>query len=145
MSAQGTATDVLPGKAPPQGEVQQGAWLALSVLVLINLFNYLDRQIMAAMEPHIEDTFFLNEEMVTAVNAWALLLERAGAQKPAQVGGVRLLVFVQDQIAQQTSRLGQLTGNGRCFSIAGAHHVQPGRECILVRRQRERYLLSPLQ
>jgi MFS family permease len=72
MSEQGIAVAVPPSKSPPRGEVQEGAWLALSVLVLINLFNYIDRQIMAAMEPHIRNSFFLNEESITAVNAWAL-------------------------------------------------------------------------
>ncbi len=37
---------------------QAGAWLALSVLVLINLFNYIDRQVLAAVEPKISKEFF---------------------------------------------------------------------------------------
>src|SRR5262249_8505542 len=37
---------------------QPGAWLALSVLVLINLFNYIDRQVLAAVEPSIRAEFF---------------------------------------------------------------------------------------
>jgi predicted MFS family arabinose efflux permease len=37
---------------------QHGAWLALSVLILINLFNYIDRQVLAAVEPEVRKEFF---------------------------------------------------------------------------------------
>jgi predicted MFS family arabinose efflux permease len=46
-----------PGK-PASTNVQDGAWLALGVLVLINLFNYIDRQVLAAVEPSIRAEFF---------------------------------------------------------------------------------------
>jgi predicted MFS family arabinose efflux permease len=36
-----------------------GAWSALALLLGINLFNYIDRQILAALEPEIRATFFL--------------------------------------------------------------------------------------
>jgi MFS family permease len=58
MSTRESITDVPTGKSAPEGEVQQGAWLALSVLVLINLFNYIDRQVLAAVEPQIRQEFF---------------------------------------------------------------------------------------
>jgi MFS transporter, Spinster family, sphingosine-1-phosphate transporter len=35
-----------------------GAWSALALLLGINLFNYIDRQILAAVEPEIRSTFF---------------------------------------------------------------------------------------
>ena len=35
-----------------------GARTALGLLLAINLFNYIDRQILAAVEPSIRDTFF---------------------------------------------------------------------------------------
>ncbi|HJT45500.1 MAG TPA: MFS transporter [Chthoniobacterales bacterium] len=34
------------------------AWTALSLLLAINLFNYIDRQVLAAVEPEIRTTFF---------------------------------------------------------------------------------------
>jgi MFS family permease len=58
MSTRESITATPPGKGPAEGEVQQGAWLALSVLVLINLFNYIDRQVLAAVEPQIRADFF---------------------------------------------------------------------------------------
>lgn len=35
-----------------------GAWTALALLLAINLFNYIDRQVLAAVEPDIRATFF---------------------------------------------------------------------------------------
>src|SRR3989442_10736642 len=35
-----------------------GALTALSLLLGINLFNYIDRQVLAAVEPQIRETFF---------------------------------------------------------------------------------------
>ncbi|MDQ6625706.1 MAG: MFS transporter [Verrucomicrobiota bacterium] len=35
-----------------------GAYNALALLLAINLFNYIDRQVLAAVEPEIRDTFF---------------------------------------------------------------------------------------
>ena len=35
-----------------------GAWASLALLLGINLFNYIDRQILAALEPEIRATFF---------------------------------------------------------------------------------------
>ena len=36
-----------------------GRWAALSLLLLINLFSYIDRQVLAAVEPQIRATFFV--------------------------------------------------------------------------------------
>ncbi|PYL22566.1 MAG: MFS transporter, partial [Verrucomicrobia bacterium] len=41
------------GKRPPSG-----AQSALFLLLAINLFNYIDRQILAALEPDIRASFF---------------------------------------------------------------------------------------
>src|SRR6266849_3539052 len=38
------------------------ATLALTLLVLINLFNYIDRQILSAVESGMEETFFPEED-----------------------------------------------------------------------------------
>ncbi len=39
--------------------VKTGAKAALGLLLAINLFNYIDRQVLAAVEPEIRETFFL--------------------------------------------------------------------------------------
>jgi MFS family permease len=44
-------------ETPPR-KTPGGAWAALSLLLAINLFNYIDRQILAALEPDIRATFF---------------------------------------------------------------------------------------
>src|SRR3989441_4515786 len=41
-----------------QGERKSAAGTALTLLLAINLFNYIDRQILAAVEPDIRATFF---------------------------------------------------------------------------------------
>ena len=51
-----------------QGKVASGARTALWLLLAINLFNYIDRQILAAVEPSIRATFFAP----TDVNAMAI-------------------------------------------------------------------------
>src|SRR6516225_1435842 len=38
------------------------ATIALTLLVLINLFNYIDRQILSAVESRMEETFFPDSE-----------------------------------------------------------------------------------
>lgn len=40
------------------GRSASSAWAALSLLLAINLFNYIDRQVLAAIEPEIRSTFF---------------------------------------------------------------------------------------
>src|SRR5215210_3477259 len=39
-------------------EGKRDARVALALLLSINLFNYIDRQVLAAVEPEIRDTFF---------------------------------------------------------------------------------------
>lgn len=36
----------------------RGAWMALGLLLAINMFNYIDRQVLAAVEPAIQKEFF---------------------------------------------------------------------------------------
>ncbi len=54
-SAPAVAAATLSGPSPP---AIPGARLALTLLVLINLFNYIDRQVLAAIEPEIQDDLF---------------------------------------------------------------------------------------
>ena len=49
-------------------EIKSGAWMAMGLLLAINLFNYIDRQVLAAVEPWIRATFF----SATDVNAMAI-------------------------------------------------------------------------
>lgn len=55
-----------------------GARSALGLLLTINLFNYIDRQILAAVEPNIRDTFFApgdrNAMAMTGILATAFLV-----------------------------------------------------------------------
>jgi MFS transporter, Spinster family, sphingosine-1-phosphate transporter len=51
-----------------QKGVGSGAWLALALLLAINMFNYIDRQVLAAVEPWIRAAFF----SATDVNAMAI-------------------------------------------------------------------------
>src|ERR1700709_1653659 len=39
-------------------QAKKSARTALGLLLAINLFNYIDRQVLAAVEPEIRDTFF---------------------------------------------------------------------------------------
>jgi MFS transporter, Spinster family, sphingosine-1-phosphate transporter len=50
-----TLPPVAPGADLPPA---RGAGLALTLLILINLFNYIDRQVLAAVEPQIRAEFF---------------------------------------------------------------------------------------
>ncbi|HEV8423426.1 MAG TPA: MFS transporter, partial [Chthoniobacterales bacterium] len=40
-------------------QAKPGAYSALALLLAINLFNYIDRQVLAAVEPSIRATFFV--------------------------------------------------------------------------------------
>src|ERR1044071_7287399 len=44
-------------------KTMSGAWSALFLLLAINLFNYIDRQILAALEPDIRETFFAPDDV----------------------------------------------------------------------------------
>ena len=41
-----------------RGSVQRGAYISLALLLGINLFNYVDRYVLAAVEPAIQKEFF---------------------------------------------------------------------------------------
>jgi MFS transporter, Spinster family, sphingosine-1-phosphate transporter len=49
-----------------------GAWSALALLLGINLFNYIDRQILAAVEPEIRSTFFAPNDINAMAKTGAL-------------------------------------------------------------------------
>src|SRR2546421_6444469 len=55
-----------------------GALIALGLLLAINLFNYIDRQVLAAVEPQIRETFFAtsdrNAMAITGVLGTAFLV-----------------------------------------------------------------------
>jgi MFS family permease len=51
----------------------RGAWVSLALLLSINLFNYVDRQVLAAVEPQIEKTFHRSEAAMGSL-ATAFLL-----------------------------------------------------------------------
>ncbi|MEY2577906.1 MAG: transporter, Spinster family, sphingosine-phosphate transporter, partial [Verrucomicrobiota bacterium] len=44
--------------APNDSQAKTGARVALGLLLGINLFNYIDRFVLAAVEPNIRETFF---------------------------------------------------------------------------------------
>ena len=56
----------------PQKRIATGARAALWLLLAINLFNYIDRQILAALEPDIRATFFTSGD-VNAMTKTGLL------------------------------------------------------------------------
>jgi MFS family permease len=51
----------------PSSQPAPGARAALTLLLLINLFNYIDRQVLAAVEPNIRFDFFQDPARVTGV------------------------------------------------------------------------------
>lgn len=55
-----------------KGKHQRGAYTALALLLGINLFNYIDRQVLAALEPEIRKTFFAPNDP-TAMTSTGLL------------------------------------------------------------------------
>ena len=44
--------------APRSHAIVAGAWPALALLICINIFNFVDRQVLAAVEPEIQHEFF---------------------------------------------------------------------------------------
>lgn len=46
-----------------RGRFPSNAWKTLTLLLAINLFNYVDRQVLAAMEPEIRSTFFASDDL----------------------------------------------------------------------------------
>ena len=51
-----------PPKEPPSEAALPGARNALLLLLAVNLFNYIDRQVLAAVETGIEETYFPEED-----------------------------------------------------------------------------------
>jgi MFS transporter, Spinster family, sphingosine-1-phosphate transporter len=60
MSSQGISASLPP--ASERSEAVRGARLALALLLLINLFNYIDRFVLAAVVPKIREEFFPQED-----------------------------------------------------------------------------------
>ncbi|MDQ6938886.1 MAG: MFS transporter [Verrucomicrobiota bacterium] len=64
--------------ASAQTDVKPGAKTALVLLLAVNLFNYIDRQVLAAVEPEIRETFFApndpNAMAITGVLGAAFLI-----------------------------------------------------------------------
>ena len=64
--------------AGAQAQAKTGAKTALGLLLAINLFNYIDRQVLAAVEPKIRETFFApndpNAMAITGVLGSAFLV-----------------------------------------------------------------------
>ena len=52
----------------PVGKTLSGARSALFLLLAINLFNYIDRQILAALEPDIRASFFAPNDVNAMTN-----------------------------------------------------------------------------
>src|SRR6516162_2248531 len=57
-----TATPPVAVAGAPLAIAAPGARMALTLLVAINLFNYIDRQVLAAVEPEIRRELFRNGE-----------------------------------------------------------------------------------
>jgi MFS family permease len=61
--------NVLPYASPTTPEKSSplpGAWISLSLLLAINLLNYIDRQVLAAVEPRIREAFHVSK----ATSGW---------------------------------------------------------------------------
>src|SRR5262245_5018124 len=64
-----------PSTGPPAA--LPGARLALTLLLVINFFNYVDRQVLAAVETKIEETFFPESEFPRDTPAARAMIEGA--------------------------------------------------------------------
>ncbi len=53
--------------------VVPGAWLSLTLLIGINLFNFVDRQVLAAVEPEVQEEFFPKNPAIGAPDQYANL------------------------------------------------------------------------
>jgi len=73
-----------------------GARTALFLLLAINLFNYIDRQILAALEPDIRATFFASDD-VNAMTKTGLL---AVAFFVTYMVSAPILGFLADRISR---------------------------------------------
>ena len=92
-----------PTSADPRTPARPGsARIALTVLVLINLFNYIDRQVLAAVEPDIRHTF---EEQLRQEDAEATFqMGRMGLLNFAFLVSYMLLAPVFGLLADRVSR-----------------------------------------
>jgi MFS family permease len=79
--------DKTPGK-PGQASVAPGAKAAMILLVAINLFNYIDRQVLSAVVPQIKETLLANPPHSGAMGILLSLLSRllGGNPENAMVG-----------------------------------------------------------
>lgn len=57
--------------------LSRGPIVALVLLIAINLFNYIDRQVLAAVEPEIKEELFPQEAAVGSAKTWMGLLSTA--------------------------------------------------------------------
>src|SRR5438067_2659088 len=80
----------------PVGKTLSGARSALFLLLAINLFNYIDRQILAALEPDIRATFFASDD-VNAMTKTGLL---AVAFFVTYMVSAPILGFLADRISR---------------------------------------------
>lgn len=73
-----------------------GAWSALMLLLSINLFNYIDRQVLAAVEPEIRATFFAPND----INAMAKTGSLATAFLFIYMFSAPLLGWLADRVSR---------------------------------------------
>jgi MFS family permease len=78
------------------GRFPSGAWSALLLLLTINLFNYIDRQVLAAVEPEIRASFFASSD----VNAMAKTGLLGTAFLVTYMVSAPILGFLADRISR---------------------------------------------
>jgi len=88
-----TSSNAAPGRSTPF----PGARSALALLLLINLFNYIDRQVLAAVVPQVKETFFGKggagaEETLNAMLGWCQ--SHLGFKPENAVVGVLSMAFM---------------------------------------------------
>src|SRR2546421_10835830 len=81
---------------PAANKAVSGARTALFLLLAINLFNYIDRQLLAALEPDIRATFFASDD-VNAMTKTGLL---AVAFFVTYMASAPILGFLADRISR---------------------------------------------
>jgi MFS family permease len=69
----------MPDDRPPHSDPLPGAGAALALLLTINLFNYIDRQVLAAVEPVLSDEFKLSEPQAGSLASAFLYAYMIGA------------------------------------------------------------------
>src|SRR5262245_52636104 len=84
-----------------------GAWMALVLLLAINMFNYIDRQVLAAVETPIEKEFFPQAQGETGEDSGAPKTYAKffmGLLVPAFLVSYSLIVPLFGWLADRTSR-----------------------------------------